>query len=607
MNNIRNIAVIAHVDHGKTTLVDALLKQSHVFRDNEVEMGQTQIMDSGDLERERGITILAKICSIRYKNTKINIIDTPGHADFSGEVERTLGMADGALLIVDAQEGPMPQTRFVLKKALSLGLKVIVVINKIDKKLANPEKTLQKVESLFLDLAKSDDQIDFPVLYSISARGIVFKQLPQDIDKEGDVMPLLECILDTVPNAVSTHANNDNFKMLVASIDYDSYLGRSAIGRIHSGTVNKEDKVVLASKPEKYWKIEKVKVYEGMHQEEVESAGKGEIVALLGIQELAIGDTITDPSVPDALDSAVISEPTIHITLGPNTSPLKGKEGKFYTSRQIEERLIKEKEKNLSLALEKLGDGKFRVSGKGELHLSILLETMRREGYEMEVGRPEVIIKEVYGKRVEPIEEVLIIIPTEFTGVISEEFGKRYGKLVKLEHLNDSEVEYVFEIPTRATLGLRNYLLTATKGTVIYNSTLINYAPVGKDLPKMRRGALVASQSGTALAYGLENAQGRGFTLIEPGETVYEGMIVGVNSKNDDIRINVCKGKKLTNMRAAAADITTHLTPATKFSLEQCLDFLEKDELLEITPENLRLRKKYLTELEQKRSQSKLN
>lgn len=602
MKNIRNIAVIAHVDHGKTTLVDAILKQSHVFRENQEEMQQTQIMDSNDLERERGITILAKNCSIHYKDTKINIIDTPGHADFSGEVERTLGMADGALLIVDAQEGPMPQTRFVLKKALELGLKIIVVINKIDKKLATPEKTLKSIESLFLDLAEDDDQLNFPVLYAISARGSVFDTLPDDINKKADVEILLKSIVENIP--APTDLSDDPFKMLVASIYYDEYVGRSSIGKIYSGKITKGEKVVLSSNANKFWKVEKLKVYKGMDLVEVESVDCGEIAVVMGVSGALIGDTICSPLNTDPLSEAAIGDPTIHITIGPNTSPMSGKDGKFYTSRQIEERLEKELEKNLSLKVKKLDNGKFRVSGRGELHLSVLLETMRREGYEMEVGKPEVIIKEIDGVKMEPVEEVSVIVPKEYQGVITEEFGKRYASLKNMTPVNDLETEFLYDIPTRAVMGLRNLLITATKGTLIFSSTLLEYAPLGKEIPKLRRGVLVASESGQALAYGLENAQGRGITFVGPGEQVYEGMIVGQNSKQDDIRINVCKGKKLTNMRAAAADTITHLTPPTVLSLEQCLDFLENDELLEITPENLRLRKKYLTQLEQKRSKN---
>lgn len=595
---IINIAVIAHVDHGKTTLVDALLKQSHVFRDNQEEMGQTQIMDRNELERERGITILAKNCAVHYKDTKINIIDTPGHADFSGEVERTLGMADGALLIVDAQEGPMPQTRFVLKKALELGLKIIVVINKIDKRFARPEEAVSKIESLFLELAADESQLEFPVLYAVGRNGTAFKELPSNPEAEGDVQPLMDQIIESVPAA---EQKDGAMKMVVSSIDYDSHLGRISIGKVHQGTVEKGMKVIVTDEPQKVWKIEKLYVNEGLGKKEVESAPSGEIVSFSGIPQMKIGKTISDPSDITSLPEVSIGEPTLHMTIGPNTSPFAGREGEFVTGRQIEERLKKELEHNLSMRLETLGNGKYIISGRGELHLSILLETMRREGYEMEVGKPEVILKEIDGVKMEPIEEASILVPNEFVGVITEEMGKRYGRLIKMEPASDEEVEFLYEIPTRSLIGLRSLLLTGTKGTVIFNSAISGYQPVGKPLPKMRRGALVANETGEALGYGLVNAQGRGITFVDPGTQVYEGMIIGLNAKEEDIRINVCKGKKLTNMRSKSSDGVLQLTPATKLSLEQSLDFLEDDELLEVTPQNLRLRKKYLTELEEKR------
>ena len=597
MEKIINIAVIAHVDHGKTTLVDALLKQSHVFRDNEEEMQISQILDQGDLERERGITILAKNCSIRYKNYKINIIDTPGHADFSGEVERTLGMADGALLIVDAQEGPMSQTRFVLKKALELGLKIIVVINKIDKKYARPQEVIQKIESLFLDLAKNDAQLDFPVVFAVGRQGVAFSTLPDTSDQPGTIIPLLDAIITNTPEAT---IRDGSFKMTVTSLEYDSHLGKMIIGRIYQGQAQKGMKVVCDN-PQKIYTVEKLMVYEGLTKKEVETASCGEIVSLSGIPIVKIGDTISDPSDPTPLPPISISEPTISMTIGPNTSPLAGREGQFVTSRQIEERLEKELEHNLSLKLQKLGNGKFIISGRGELHLSILLETLRREGYEMEVGKPEVIIKDINGVKSEPIEEVYISVSKEFVGVITEEFGKRQGKLIKMAPLNDSEVEFIYEVPTRALIGVRNILLTATKGTVVFTTTIIGYDRLGQTLPKMRRGALISNEAGEALAYGLRNAQGRGITFVEPATKVYEGMVIGINAKEEDIAVNVCKGKKLTNMRSKASDGVIQLTPATTLSLEQSLDFLESDELLEITPISLRLRKKYLTEIERRR------
>ena len=595
---IINIAVIAHVDHGKTTLVDALLKQSNVFRANQEEMQQTQILDSNEIERERGITILAKNCSIHYKDTKINIIDTPGHADFSGEVERTLGMASGALLIVDAQEGPMPQTRFVLKKALELDLKIIVIINKIDKQYAKPEEAVSKVESLFLDLAKDESQLEFPVLYAIGRRGVVFDNLPTNIETEGNVVPLLDAICKYIPAAISKIGP---FKLPVTSLDYDAYLGRIAIGRIFQGLVKKGMKIVTSSKPAKYWTVEKLYLFEGLTKKETDQASSGEIVAISGVSEAKIGDTLCDPSDIQPLASVSVSEPTLRITVGPNTSPVAGREGKFVTSRNIESRLDKELESNLSLRVEKLGNGKFIVSGRGELHLSVLFETMRREGFELEVGKPEVITKEINGKLMEPNEEVSIIVPKEHVGVVNEELGKRYGELIAMEPINDLEVEFIYHIPTRALIGLRSILLTATKGTVVYNSVVLGYVPIGKPIPKLRRGALVASESGEALAYGIENAQGRGLTFVNPGSQVYEGMIVGVNSKDEDITVNICKGKKLTNMRSKISDAMIQLTPAIILSLEQSLDFLEKDELLEITPQALRLRKKQLTDLERRR------
>ncbi|OGM18874.1 GTP-binding protein TypA [Candidatus Woesebacteria bacterium RIFCSPHIGHO2_01_FULL_38_10] len=597
--SIRNIAVIAHVDHGKTTLVDALLKQTHTFRQNQEEMGIERILDSNELERERGITILAKNCAISYKNTKINIIDTPGHADFSGEVERTLGMANGALLIVDAQEGPMPQTRFVLKKALELGLKMIVVINKIDKKYARPKDSVNKIESLFLELAKEDSQLEFPVVYAIGRRGVAFNELPENLEMEGDITPLLDSIIENIP--ATKNSSDGTFKMLVSSLDYDSHLGQIAIGKIESGKLANDQKVIIAQFPEVFHKIEKITVYEGLNRIETDSAEAGDIVALAGIENLKIGQTISDPSDRTALAEITISEPTLHITLGANTSPFAGREGKFTTGRQIEERLNKEMEKNLSLKVERQENGKYKISGRGELHLAILLETMRREGYEMEVGKPKVIVKNIDGILKEPVEEVDIIVPEEHVGAVNQELGKRFGKLVNMDPISETEVEFIYHIPTRAIIGLRSLLLSLTKGTAIISSWVIGYEPVGREISKLRRGALISQSAGEALAYGLENAQGRGITFIEPADKVYEGMIIGQNAKDDDIEINVCKGKKLTNMRSKASDGVIQLTPHTKLSLEQSLSFLERDELLEITPGNLRLRKKYLSHLERKR------
>ncbi|MCS7091731.1 MAG: GTP-binding protein [Patescibacteria group bacterium] len=600
---IINVAVIAHVDHGKTTLVDAILKQTDTFRSNQAEMQQTTILDRNELERERGITIIAKNCAVMYKGVKINIIDTPGHADFSGEVERTLGMADGAILIVDAQEGPMPQTRFVLKKAISSGLKIIVVINKIDKQFAKPQEALRNVESLFLELANDESYLDFPVLYAIGKRGVVFNQIPTNLEQEGNVYPLLDAILDNVPYVSE---KTGVFKMVVTSLDYDAYLGRLVIGRVYQGKIQKGMKIINTKFANSISKVENLFVYQGLDKVEAEEAQTGEIVCFSGVGQVSIGDTVSDPSDCVSLPGVSVGEPTLHMTIGPNTSPFSGKEGKYTTSRQLEERLEKELESNLSLRLEKLGNGKFVISGRGELHLSVLLETLRREGYEMEVGKPEVIVKQIDGVLKEPVEEVLIIVPSEFVGVVSEELGRRYASLVNMQTINEYETEFVYKAPTRVLIGLKSALLTATKGTVVYSSTLMGYEPLGKTLPRLRKGVLIADRAGEALAYGLENAQERGVTFINPGEQVYEGMIIGSNAKDEDILINVTKGKKLTNMRSKSSDGIIQLTPATKFSLEQCLDFLESDELLEITPLSLRLRKKYLTEAERRKMQRQI-
>lgn len=604
MLNIRNIAVIAHVDHGKTTLIDAFIKQSHIFRDNESEMTQTTLLDNNVLERERGITILAKNISVSYKGTKINIIDTPGHSDFSGEVERTLGMADGALLIVDAQEGPMPQTRFVLKRAFELNLKVIVVINKIDKPNANIALTESRIANLFLELATHDHQIDYPTLYSIGKAGKVFKTLPGNFEDPGTVIPLLDQILETIP--APSNSQEGTFKMLISSLNHDSHLGRIVVGKIFQGTVKPGQKVVLLGETQKAHQIDKVFTSEGLGRLPVTEAFAGDIVSLTGISDCKIGQTISSQGDTEALPSAKITEPTLHVTVGPNTSPLSGREGEFTTARQIEERLAKELEINLSLKLEKLESGKYKVSGKGELHLAVLLETLRREGYEVEVGKPEVIYKTIDGQKCEPFEEVNIVAPSEYLGTITQEIGKRFGSLSHMDPINDKEVEFVYKMPTRAILGLRSLLLTATKGTVIFNSQFLDFEPVGPNLPKMRRGVLIATDSGEALSYGLQSAQERGITFVDPADAIYEGQIVGMNAKAEDIEINVCKGKQLTNMRSKSSDGVIQLVPAIHYSLEQCLDFLESDEMLEITPKNLRLRKKYLTQVERRRHRDEI-
>lgn len=602
LDKIRNVAVIAHVDHGKTTLIDALLKQSQLFRENQAEMQQDLLMDSNELERERGITILAKNCAIEYQDYKINIIDTPGHADFSGEVERTLGMADSAILIVDAAEGPMPQTRFVLKKALELGLKVAVVINKIDKPLANSQETISKLEDLFLELATTEDQLHFPILYAIARDGLVFDNLPEDVNNPGDssVEPLLKLITEQLP--APKDKPDQPYRLLVSALDYDPHLGQLVIGRLESGNLKTGDPIVLLgqeSKP-KSDQIGKVFVSQGMGRIEVNQASAGDIVTLAVSKPVTIGATLTHPDFLEKIPAPTIGEPTVHITIKPNSSPFTGNEGEFTTSRQIEDRLNKELETNISLKIEKRGDA-FVVSGRGELHLSILLETLRREGFELEVGKPEVVIKEIEAVKHEPVEEVVILVDDEFVGVINQEMGKRLAKLQRMQPLQDGQTEFVYHAPTRVLLGLRSLLLTATKGTAIINSQFLDFAPLGKALPQMRKGVLIASETGEASAYGLQISQARGQNFVNPGTKVYQGMIVGQNAKSEDIEINVCKGKKLTNIRSKSSDGVIQLAPAVELSLEECLDFLEADELLEITPKNLRLRKRYLSEHERRK------
>ena len=601
---IRNIAVIAHVDHGKTTLVDFMLKQSHAFRENEAEMQQTTILDSNPLERERGITILAKNTAIIYKDYKINIIDTPGHADFSGEVERTLNMADGALLIIDALEGPMPQTKFVLKKALEMGLKVIVIINKIDKKLADIKSSFEKTNDLFLDLATNTDQLNFPVIYAVGREGKAAVKL-EDVMKSISLEPIMEAIIAHVP---APHIEKGTFQMLVTALSYDSHKGKHVIGKIRRGTLEKGQAVVLvkSAKEKIPGKIENIYINSGLHKDEVDKVLAGEIIELTGIENASIGDTLTDPTDPNALARIEIEDPTIKIALFANTSPFAGKEGKFSNSRQVYERLLKELETNISLKLE-VREDKFVISGRGELHLSILIETLRREGYEFQVERPEVITKTVDGVEMEPVEDLIIDVPDEFQGIVTRELGERKGTMTNMFTDGKGNTRFEYKIPSKALLGLRNTLLTNTKGTAVINTMFDKYEPLTPPLPKIRNGVLIASEPGTALTFGLQNAQGRGITFVDPGTPVYAGMIIGLNSRNDDIEINVAKGKHLTNMRSANADIAIALTPPLKMSLEQYLDFLEEDELLEVTPKSLRLRKKLLSKLDRVRDERKNN
>lgn len=599
--NIRNIAIIAHVDHGKTTMVDGLLKQSNTFRDNQAEMSQELIMDSGDQEHERGITITAKQTSIYHDDYKINIIDTPGHADFSGEVERTLNMADGVLLIVDAQEGPMPQTKFVLSKALELGLKPVVVINKIDKPSRRIDEVLDEVADLFLELAISDDQLHYPVYYAIGRDGKAWKEMPDNPSEHADLTPIFDAITGDIP--APTVDADGAFQLLVTSLQYDSFLGKYAIGRVTRGSVKKGLPVMLMKRDDVQisGRIDKVFGYRGLNREEISEAGAGDIVALTGIADAHIGDTIADKENPEALPVIDIEAPTLSMYLGPNTSPLKGKEGEFNTSRQISDRLNRELETNVSLRVEENGIG-FTVSGRGELHLSVLIETMRREGFEFEVGRPQVVTTTIDGVEQEPVEELLIEVGAEFVGAVSQELGTRRAEMRAQEQTSSGTTRMTYIIPTRALIGLRNLLLTATKGTVIMNSLPHGYQPMGGKLPQSRNGVLIAFEAGTTTPYALQAAEARGELYVGPGTTVYPGMVIGLNRRSEDMEINVCKAKHLTNMRSSSSDGVVQLTPFTDLSLEQCIDFIEDDELLEVTPKSLRLRKRYLDANERKRA-----
>jgi GTP-binding protein len=591
--HIRNIAIIAHVDHGKTTLVDGLLKQSNTFRDNQAEMSQDLIMDSGDQEHERGITITAKQTSIYHDDYKINIIDTPGHADFSGEVERTLNMADGVLLIVDAQEGPMPQTKFVLSKALELGLKPVVVINKIDKPSRRIDEVVDEISDLFLELAVDDSQLHYPVYYAIGREGKAWTELPDNPSEHADLAPIFDAIINDIP-APTVEADKP-LQLLVTSLQYDSFLGKYAIGRISRGNVTKNQPVVLMKRDgtKVNAKIDKIFGYRGLGREEVNQAIAGDIVALTGIADAHIGETIADKENPEALPVIDIEAPTLSMYLGPNTSPLKGKEGEFNTSRQIGDRLKRELETNVSMRVREENIG-FVVSGRGELHLSVLIETLRREGYEFEVGRPQVVTIEEDGITKEPVEELLVEVGPEFLGAVSQELGTRRAAMTRQEQTSSGTSRTTYILPTRAMIGLRNLLLTATKGTVIMNSLPHGYQPLGPKLQKTRSGALMATEAGSTTAYALDNAESRGTLFVGPGTTVYQGMIVGQNTRGDDLDVNVCRGKQLTNMRTSSSDGTVQLTPFTELSLEQCIDFIEDDELLEVTPKSLRLRKRHL-------------
>ncbi|MBC8273513.1 MAG: translational GTPase TypA [Chloroflexi bacterium] len=596
-SDIRNIAIIAHVDHGKTTLVDAMLKQSKVFRDNQA-VGEL-IMDTNTLEREKGITIMAKNTAVMYRGVKINIIDTPGHADFSGEVERVISMADGCLLLVDSVEGPMPQTKFVLRHALQRGLKTIVVINKIDRPNSRIAEVIRLIQDLFLELATSTDQLDFHVLYASAKEGIAVTE-PGMPGK--DISSLFDCILANVP---PPRIESGPFQMLVSNLDYDSHKGRIAIGRIWRGKVAPHDTVVRVNADGNmdYHEVAEVFTYLGLKRLKVDQAEAGDIVAVTGIEKVSIGDTIASPAQPSALPRIEIGEPTVEMTFGVNTSPIAGREGRFCTTRQLRERLYKELETNLSLRVQDTDSpDTFLVKGRGELHLAILIETMRREGYEFEISKPEAITKVIDGKLVEPVELLTIDTRDEYIGVLTEMLSKRQAQMIDMRNDGQDNVRLVFQIPTKGLLGFRSSFLTSTRGESIMNTMFLGYEPWRGEIVSTRNGVLVSSEPGNAITYGLNNAQGRGLTFIEPGTQVYEGMIVGLNSRLQDIPVNVCKEKKKTNVRSSTSDIAVKLTPPLKMSLEQAIDFVNRDELVEVTPKNIRLRKKLLTYSQRLRS-----
>ncbi len=581
-------------------MVDGLLKQSNTFRDNQAEMAQELIMDSGDQERERGITITAKVTAVQHDDYRINIIDTPGHADFSGEVERTLNMADGCLLIVDAQEGPMPQTKFVLNKALATGLQPIVVINKIDKPGARIEEVENELADLFLELAVHEDQLHYPIYYAIGRAGKAWNTPPSDPEEDTDLSIIFDAIINKIP--APDVVLDKPFQMLVTALAWDTYKGKYAIGRIARGSVQAGDQIVLCKKDgtQTKAKVEQVFMSRGVAKFEVEKGIAGDIVQLTGIDDAQIGETVADAENPEALPVLEVEAPTLKIYLGPNTSPFKGQEGEFNTGRQIGERLQKELETNVGLRVEEGGIG-YLVSGRGELHLSVLIETMRREGYEFEVGRPQVVTIEKDGQMLEPVEELIVEVPAEHVGTVQMELGQRRAVLKEQFASPKGVTKLVYELPTRALLGIRNILLTATKGTVVMNSLVVDHKPVGQSLDQIRNGVLIAFETGTTTPYSIQNAEARGIIFVPSGVKVYAGQVVGLNNRQEDMEINLCKAKQLTNMRSSSSDGVVQLTPPTIFSLEECLDFIEDDELLEVTPESLRLRKRELDPNKRKR------
>lgn len=596
--NIRNIAIIAHVDHGKTTLVDALLRQSHVFRENEVV--QDRIMDSNDIEKERGITILSKNTSVMYNDVKINIVDTPGHADFGGEVERVLKTVDGVLLLVDAFEGAMPQTREVLKKSLALGLKPIVVINKIDRPGATPDKVVDQVIELFIELDASDEQLDFPVVYASAKNGIAKLDLAEDSND-------LHCLFETIVNTIEPPKCDEEgpAQMLVSNIDYDEYVGRIAVGRIERGTIKVGMPVAICGKEDKITqgKIAKVYTHVGLNKVEVEEVKAGDIIELAGLPDINIGDTICDFNNPEKIPFVDIDEPTVSMTFSVNNGPFAGKEGQFVTSRHIRDRLFKELERNVSLRVKETDSAdSFEVSGRGELHLSVLIETMRREGFELLVSRPKVIFKEIDGVKCEPIEDLVVNVPDDCVGNVIEKLGRRKAEMTNMEPAEDGHTKIEFKIPARGLIGYRTEFLTDTKGVGTMNHIFDSYEPYKGDVQARVRGTIVAFEAGKSVTYGLYNAQDKGDLFIGPGVDVYEGMIVGLNSRGEDLSINVCKEKHLTNTRASGSDEALRLVPPIQMSLEKAIEFIQDDELVEITPKSIRLRKKILDTKERERA-----
>lgn len=596
IENMRNIAIIAHVDHGKTTIVDSMLKQAGVYRENEEVV--EQVMDSNDLERERGITILAKNTAIDYKGIRINVVDTPGHADFGGEVERVLKMVDAVLLVVDAFDGPMPQTRFVLHKALGLGLKPIVCINKIDRPDARPLEVVDMVLDLFIELGADEDQLEFPIIYTSGKVGLATTDIKEfEEGKKLDFTPLLDAVVEYTP---CPEGDPDApMQLLVSNIDSDPYVGRIGIGRVERGTIKQGENVTLVTYGDdgkRNAKVVKLMRFHNLGREEIKEASIGEIVCVAGIADINIGDTLCDSANPEPLPFVAIDEPTIAMTFSVNDSPFAGQEGKYVTSRHLRERLFKEIETNVSMRVEETDTTEaFIVKGRGELHLSVLIETMRREGYEFQVSKPKVIMKEIDGVLHEPVEDLVIDVPEEFVGPVMEKIGKRRGELVNMLPPSKGYTRLEFKIPSRGLLGYRTEFLTDTKGNGIMNSVINGYEPFAGEIETRGQGVLVAFETGTAVTYGLYNAQDRGPLFIGAGTPVYEGMIVGVNPKPEDITVNVCKKKHVTNMRSAGADEAMRLTPPLRYSLEQCLEFVEDDELCEVTPQSIRLRKKILS------------